>query len=327
MKLSIIIPQYQEPENVVFPLLASIDNQAGIDFNDIEVLVLNDCSDVILTDDFLTQFVNIKPRYIQLEKNVGLGMCRQAGMEAAKGEYLMFCDADDRFLNCTALYLYFQLIDNTHPDFITSCWLEELKGNGKVGFVKHDTDATWVHGKMYRRQFLIDNDIKHHPRLRVHEDSYFNGLVLSLSAKTMHLQAETYLWCWNERSITRANNSSFFVDEMRTFIFSISEMCRELKRRGREADLPLKVAGFLLHVYFSLYDSRFDLPEYAEVKERCISDLRNYYAEFGTYLYKVDKEEMNELYLVKKKRFIGVVEKRGFNDFINNLEKKQHEKL
>lgn len=319
MKLSVIIPQYQEPESVVFPLLASIDNQAGIDFNDIEVLVLNDCSDVVLTDDFLTQFVNIKPRYIRLEKNVGLGMCRQTGLEIATGDYVMFCDADDRFLNCTALYLYFQLIADTHPDFITSCWLEEVKSGGKVGFVKHDTDATWVHGKMYRRQFLIDNDIKHHPRLRVHEDSYFNGLVLSLSAKTMHLQAETFLWCWNEWSITRANNSSFFVDEMRTFIFSISEMCKELRKRGREADLPLKVAGFLLHVYFSLYDKRFDLPEYADIKRGCISDLRNFYFEFGRYLSDVNKEEFDKLLNIKKQRFLGTVETSTFPDFIKLL--------
>ena len=319
MKLSLIIPQYSEEETVIFPLLSSIDNQVGIDFKDIEVLVLNDCSNVILSDEFLNQFVNITPQYIRLKKNVGLGMCRQAGIETAEGEYLMFCDADDRFLSCTALYLYFQLIANTRPDFITSRWLEELKGNGRVGFVKHDTDATWVHGKMYRRQFLIDKDIKHHPLLRVHEDSYFNGLVLSLSSKTMHLQAETYLWCWNERSITRANNSSFFVDEMRTFIFSVSEMCKELGRRGREADLPLKVAGFLLHMYFSLYDKRFDVPEYADIKRGCISDLRNFYFEFGGYLSDVNKEEFDKLLNIKKQRFLGTVETSTFPDFIELL--------
>ncbi len=319
MKLSIIIPQYKEGEKVIFPLLASIDNQMMIDFNDIEVLVLNDGSNIILSDEFLNQFVNITPQYICLKKNVGLGMCRQAGLEHATGDYVMFCDADDRFFMNTALSLYFQTIAKYNPDFLSSRWYEELRKDGKSILVKHEADKTWTHTKMYRRQFLIDNDIKHHPQLRVHEDSYFTGLAYELAETTRHIQAETYVWCWNDNSITRSNKSNFFVEEMRTFIFSISELCKELERRGKTENLPSISAGFLLHIYFSLYDPRFDFPQYMELKNQCVEDVREFYRLFKTYYDKFSKEEFAELYLLKKERFKTTVETGKFKTFIDNL--------
>ena len=45
MRLSIIIPQYKENEQMLKRLLNSIDLQRQIDFNEIEVLFVNDKSD------------------------------------------------------------------------------------------------------------------------------------------------------------------------------------------------------------------------------------------------------------------------------------------
>ena len=42
MKLSILIPQYKETEEQVKPLLDSIALQQNIDFNEIEVVIVND---------------------------------------------------------------------------------------------------------------------------------------------------------------------------------------------------------------------------------------------------------------------------------------------
>ena len=48
--LDIIIPQYSEDDNKIKPLLDSINNQINIDFNDINVTIVNDLSNVLLTD-------------------------------------------------------------------------------------------------------------------------------------------------------------------------------------------------------------------------------------------------------------------------------------
>ena len=56
MKLSIIIPQYKESEQVLSSALWSIANQKGIDLNNLEVIIVNDASDVVPSKEFLKKF-------------------------------------------------------------------------------------------------------------------------------------------------------------------------------------------------------------------------------------------------------------------------------
>ena len=55
-KLNILIPQYNEYEIDIAPLLDSIAIQQNIDFNEIGVLICNDGSDTILSENFLLNY-------------------------------------------------------------------------------------------------------------------------------------------------------------------------------------------------------------------------------------------------------------------------------
>lgn len=50
VKLSILIPQYNEDETVISPLLDSLLIQQGVDLKEVEVIIVNDKSDMILSD-------------------------------------------------------------------------------------------------------------------------------------------------------------------------------------------------------------------------------------------------------------------------------------
>ena len=53
MKLQILIPQYKETEDIIKPLLDSIAIQQNVDLiHDVGVIIVNDGSDVILSDKF-----------------------------------------------------------------------------------------------------------------------------------------------------------------------------------------------------------------------------------------------------------------------------------
>ena len=52
-KLNILIPQYNEYEIDISPLLDSIAIQQNIDFDEIGVIICNDGSECILSDTFL----------------------------------------------------------------------------------------------------------------------------------------------------------------------------------------------------------------------------------------------------------------------------------
>lgn len=131
--LTIVIPYYKETEGDIFPLLSSINNQVGTDFNELEVILVNDGADNKFNRKFLDLFKNIKIQTIMVNENRGPGVARQIGLDNATGEYVLFCDADDILQNVAAISLFLQEIHNNHPDIITSQWVEENKVGDKIG--------------------------------------------------------------------------------------------------------------------------------------------------------------------------------------------------
>ena len=54
MLLDIIIPQYKESSNLIKRALDSISCQLGVDFKEIGIIMINDHSDVLVSDEFKT---------------------------------------------------------------------------------------------------------------------------------------------------------------------------------------------------------------------------------------------------------------------------------
>ncbi|WYD81702.1 MAG: glycosyltransferase family 2 protein [Candidatus Electrothrix gigas] len=92
-KISILIPVYNE-ETTVIPLLQSV-RQETKKIKDVafEIIVIDDCSQ----DDSNKRLRENKPLYdslISLEKNQGKGGAVLHGLKIAKGDYILFQDAD-----------------------------------------------------------------------------------------------------------------------------------------------------------------------------------------------------------------------------------------
>lgn len=90
MKVSVIIPVYNE-EKVIGECLKSIANQS---YKDLEVIVVDDGS----TDNTLDIVSKLKMAGLKLEvleqNHLGAGAARNLGVQKAKGETLVFVDAD-----------------------------------------------------------------------------------------------------------------------------------------------------------------------------------------------------------------------------------------
>ena len=117
----------------------------------------------------------------------------------------MFCDADDMFFSMTGLNLMMAEMDKGFNSLTTNFW-EEIVRDGKRLFTEHKNDKTFVHGKFYRRQYLIDYNIRFCDKLTVHEDSYFNMLATTLALDKTTLKTTDipiYLWRWRDDSVCR----------------------------------------------------------------------------------------------------------------------------
>ena len=91
--LSIIIPVY----NVEDYLDACLDSLEAQTFTNIEMVCVNDGSPDG-SRDILTKRQSQDPRIVIVDKpNGGLSSARNAGINAARGTYIGFLDADDRF--------------------------------------------------------------------------------------------------------------------------------------------------------------------------------------------------------------------------------------
>lgn len=94
-KISIIVPIYNT-ENYLSDCLDSLINQT---YSNIEIICVDDCSSdnsINILRDYAKKDSRIIP--IFLEKNSGTNYARKIAGMSATGDYVMFCDSDDKFL-------------------------------------------------------------------------------------------------------------------------------------------------------------------------------------------------------------------------------------
>ena len=264
-KLQILIPQYNEDDNIIKPLLDSIAIQQNINLKeDIEVIIGNDGSNIKLSTDFLKTYP-FRIQYHQFEHG-RLAATRQKLLELATAEYVIFCDADDRFINTIALSFVMQQM-NEKTDAIVADFMEENTiVTGKLVYILHSKDSIFVHGKFYRRQFLLDNSIKWHPELHEHQDSPFNVLALTCSKGTKYVQMPLYMWCSNPNSICRKNGIYHSPNTWPHMIDSYDALVCDFKDRGM-GQHSVYYAKYCL--YATYFEMSHDIWKQEDVAERC----------------------------------------------------------
>ena len=230
MKLDILIPQYKETNDVVKPLLDSIALQQLVDFNDIGVIIVNDGSDVLLDETFLHSYP-FKVTYYKNEHK-GVSATRQKALDLSKADYVMFCDADDMFYNMCGLWIVFREMQIGF-DSLVSVFIEETRlPNGDHIFINREQDSTFVHGKVHRRQYLLDQNIKWNESLTIHEDSYFNILCQKCSPNVKYCPTPFYLWKWRDNSICRSD-FKYILKTYNNMLDSNTALVNELLRRNK----------------------------------------------------------------------------------------------
>lgn len=66
-----------------------------------------------------------------------------------------------------------------------------------------EKDTLRVHGKIFKRDFLIKNNIYFPDEMEISGDMSFLWLVYALSNKIEWIEDNFYTWKWNENSVTR----------------------------------------------------------------------------------------------------------------------------
>lgn len=281
MKLQILIPQYKETDEDIKPLLDSIALQQNVDFSELGVIICNDGSDVLLHREFLDSY----PYRIDyhLCRHRGVSATRNSCLDYAEADFVMWCDADDIFLSVCGLYLLFRYIDEGF-DMFHSLFFEETRdiATGNPIFVKREKDATFVHGKAYRRQYLKDHNYRWNENLTIHEDTYFNGLLINTTANVRYCEDAFYLWKWRDESVCRCDDDYRFSTYV-NLLDSYDALVTELVERGYRQQAIYYVCYTVFETYYTM-----NKPEWASQKHRIPTMKR-----FGEF-YRKWKELWND---------------------------------
>ena len=323
MKLSILIPQYNEKEEQVKNLLDSIALQQNIDFNEIEVVMVNDCSDVILSEEFVDSYP-FTVNYYLLNKHEGVSAVRDICYQRSTGKYVMFCDADDMFIDGRGLFWIFQDIEKGFDCFI-SYFVEEVRDqNNNIVYIEHkEQDGTFVHGKVFNREFLDLFNIKWNSKLTVHEDSFFVFQALSCArqGRLKLCLKPFYLWKWNGNSVSR-KNPDYIGKTYNKMIDSSEELLIAFAKKGMLQQAREIAAKTIFDSYLVLNQDRFFNFNNEEDRERISNRIKKFYKEYKQYYLDLQEEKKNTMYMdLRNRKFKEGLffEKITFNDWIKSL--------
>lgn len=227
INVSVIIAAYNEEKNIE-KCIESIVSQK---YSSLEIIVVDDGS----TDktEALLQLLSKKYRVLSYykQKNQGVSVARNTGLNYAKGKYIMFMDADDELLpECiermvseiqmddVSLVQGLQryrtdksdiLLDYNRKTIVCSKELMSISLNRSRRDVLTDDIRNSTHGcygKLFKKSIITESQLMFVPGLGLGEDLLFYIEYLKNSDNIKILEYPVYVITINERSSTRRYN-------------------------------------------------------------------------------------------------------------------------
>ena len=321
-KLQILVTQYKESDEIVKHLLDSISLQQGIDFNNIGVIICNDGSPETALSESLLNSYKFDINYY-MEPHRGISGTRNACLDHSDAEYIMFCDADDMFLNNCGLYMIKDEMTKGQFDFLMSTFVEQKPITQDIcAFINHEDDCTFVHGKVYRRQFLIDNDIRWNEDLIYHEDHYFNVLCLEYSTDTRNCKMPFYLWKYRFDSTVR-DGGTYMLKTYPDWLKANAALVDELINRFKFGEAQFHVVKTIYSAYFDLDKPEWHDPKNKEYKEKAEQKVKWYYDKFQDIYDEVTAQRSWEILKIARDKITKqgkYLESITFYDWIKHIE-------
>lgn len=177
-KISVVVPVY----NVAPYLARCLDSLVAQTMSDIEIICIDDKS----TDNSLEILQEYKNKYpqihvIALDKNSGVATARNAGIDAAQGEYLGFVDSDD-YVDTDFYEKLYATAKKENADMVRGN-VKIVQYDGSVIRDHHEIYDVQKYGKwhfswqwwcaIYRTRMINDNNIRFLTDMSNGEDTVF----------------------------------------------------------------------------------------------------------------------------------------------------------
>lgn len=188
-------------------------------------------------------------------KNGGPGPARQRIIDTTQCDYIMFADADDLLYPRAVEVLYTEAKKN-NLDILRAGFYQEYKHQG-VSTLGNKGPITWMHGKIYKVDYLKKNNIRLLDELPTEEDAYFNVVAWNSTSNRGTLDEVVYLWRDNPESLTRKMGlTEFFKKDYVKYIQSQIWGMNKIFEIKNEIENIL-VTQTVLNIYYYYMTARF----------------------------------------------------------------------
>ncbi|MFW2885048.1 glycosyltransferase [Levilactobacillus brevis] len=215
--ISIIVPTY----NVEKYIRTCIESILAQTYRNVEVIIVNDGSkdqSLAVISDLICSHHNVK---VINQKNQGLSVARNTGIDVATGKYITFVDADDKIKPDFVSSLY-QIADRTGADIVRGSfrdfngnipkdWVPDFNVPTNCGTIVLDQFLSSnisfvVWSSIYRLDFINSNHIRFTPGILL-EDGDFTTRAYMLAKLVATSPEPNYAYRIRQGSILTTNNA------------------------------------------------------------------------------------------------------------------------
>lgn len=257
----------------------SIENDANVcgGQKQIEIIIVENGS----TDDTYSLSKDMASLYSNISvvrSQKGVSSARNKGIDMAKGEWIFFLDADDFVLKGSMSKLLHDA-DRMDSDWILYGHLNgsrkiQLAGTEKLysaddiemcraEFISNPTRYLQVWAKLFRRDIIIENNIRFDPELRLAEDSDFS---IRYSAFCKCISVSDYIvynYSIDNASTVRSIND----DKINDYIFSMERTMRGIEHESKTVKAAFS-RYILMHLNIAMVRGVYDQNINKSAKER-----------------------------------------------------------
>lgn len=187
-RISIILPVNNVEESDLSIPISSINNQIGIDFHDVELLLVDNGPYKLEHPELFDLFRNIDLRYLVTDQVLENNSAIQFGIDAAQGDYVTILAPNQQLHQAPTLQGYFTISD-AHPDaksingIVTTQYFDKQRvAHYQVGRMVQSIAGRWL-----KRSFLQDNQIRFKDEFGFYAEEYVSRMVNQLAGDTVNL--------------------------------------------------------------------------------------------------------------------------------------------
>lgn len=222
--------------------------QRGVDWSQIRITLVHDGTEEFPAEYFAGFPFAVNQVSIQ---HGGIAKARNWCIDHSEATWIKWCDFDDTFAGIYSLQHVMSALDNDGFDLL---WFELLvDDHGKV-HNRTERDPVFVHNKVFRREFLLEKDIRFKEDLTWCEDSAFMALIeMDINHQRIgKIKAPMPIYLYIVRDGSLCNRPEIKFANLKSFFKRHCYVADEMLKRGMTESYNTMCVRVLADSYYTI---------------------------------------------------------------------------